>query len=127
MEKTRLSLFYLAGYLILGGIMLLFEPRFSLKLLLSNGDYGDVFPRTAGMLLIGIGMLIVQIIRFRLSEIYTTTLVVRGFFFVCLVGFYLISKDPFFLVLLALLVFGIILTTINYLLDMQTALRAKSE
>ncbi len=127
MEKTRLSLLYLVGYLIPGGIMLLFAPHFSMKLLLSNGDYGDVLPRATGMLLIGIGILIVQIVRLRLKAIYTTTLIVRGFFFACLVGFYIISKDPFFLVLLALLVFGIILTTASYVLDTQTGLRVKSE
>jgi len=50
MERTRLSLFYLVGYLIPSGVMLLIAPRFTLKLLLSNSDYGDVFPRAAGIM-----------------------------------------------------------------------------
>ncbi|NJR74174.1 MAG: hypothetical protein HC773_11955 [Scytonema sp. CRU_2_7] len=94
MERTRLSLFYLAGYLIPSGVMLLFAPRFALKLMLSNSDYGDVFPRTAGMLVIGLGIMIVQMIRLRLSALYSTTLIVRSFFFVCLISFYIFNHDP---------------------------------
>jgi hypothetical protein len=120
MKKTRFSLFYLAGYLIPAGLLLLVAPTFSTKLLLSNGDYGDVFPRLAGMLLIGLGVLVVQIIRFRLDMLYTTTLAIRLFFCVCFVIFYLMSQDPFFLVLLAIVAFGLILTGASYLLDKQS-------
>jgi uncharacterized protein YjeT (DUF2065 family) len=80
MKRTRLSLFYLAGYLIPAGFLLLFAPNFTLRLLLSNGNYGDLFPRMAGVLLIGIGLIVVQIIRFRLEMVYSTTLVIRPFF-----------------------------------------------
>jgi uncharacterized protein YjeT (DUF2065 family) len=96
MIRTRLSLFYLAGYLIPAGLLLLFAPTFALRLLLSNGEYGDVFPRMAGMLLIGIGVLVVQIIRLRLEMLYTTTLVIRTFFCACFIVFYVISQDPIF-------------------------------
>lgn len=44
MNRTRLSLYYLAGYLTFAGLALLLVPTFALKLLLSNGDYGEVFP-----------------------------------------------------------------------------------
>ena len=40
MIRTRFSLFYLAGYLIPAGLLLLFAPTFSTKLLLSNGLCG---------------------------------------------------------------------------------------
>ena len=119
MKKTRFSLFYLAGYLIPAGILLLVAPTFSTRLLLSNGDYGNVFPRLAGMLLIGLGILVVQIIRFHLDMLYTTTLAIRLFFCVCFIIFYLMSQDPFFLVLLAIVAFGLILTGTSYLLDKQ--------
>src|SRR5262249_19295087 len=56
MTLTRLSLYYLCGYLILGGVALLFFPALSLRLLLSNGAYGDVMPRLVGMLLAGLGL-----------------------------------------------------------------------
>lgn len=127
MEKTRLSLFYLAGYLIPSGVMLLFAPRFALKLLLSNSDYGDVFPRAAGMLLIGLGIMIVQMIRLRLSLLYSTTLIVRGFFFVCLSSFYVIYHDPFFFVLLVIVSIGIVLTATSYFLDQQRVPKPSQE
>jgi hypothetical protein len=120
MTRTRFSLFYLAGYLIPAGVLLLLAPTFSTRLLLSNGDYGDVFPRLAGMLLIGLGILVVQIIRLRLDQLYTTTLVIRLFFCVCLVVFYAMSRDPFFLVLVAIVGFGLIFTGISFYLDRQS-------
>ena len=115
MKKTRFSLFYLAGYLIPAGLLLLIAPTFSTRLLLSNGNYGDVFPRLAGMLLIGIGVLVVQIIRFHLDMLYTTI-----FFCACFIVFYLMSRDPFFLVLLAIVAFGLVLTGTSYLLDRRS-------
>ncbi|MES1021410.1 hypothetical protein ABN584_00730 [Gloeocapsa sp. BRSZ] len=127
MERTRLSLFYLVGYLIPSGVMLLIAPRFSLKLLLSEGDYGDVFPRAAGMLAVGLGIMIVQMLRLRLSKLYSTTLIVRSFFFVCLLSLYKLNRDPFFLVLLIILSIGIVLTTTGYVLDKQDALKSSQE
>ena len=120
MKRTRLSLFYLAGYLIPSGLLLLLAPRFSLKLLFSNGEYGDVLPRLAGTLLIGLGILIVQIIRLRLDMLYTTVIGVRVFFCAAFLVFYFLSQDPLFLVLLAVVGFGLVLTTISYLLDRQS-------
>jgi hypothetical protein len=51
MNKTRTSLFYLGSYLAIIGFGLLFVPNETLKILQSNGDYSDVFPRVAGMLM----------------------------------------------------------------------------
>ena len=120
MPKTRLSLFYLAGYLIPAGLLLLLAPTFSTRLLLSNGNYGEVFPRLAGMLLIGLGALVVQIIRLRLDVLYTTTLAIRLFFCACLLVFYFMSSDPFFLVLLAIVGFGLLFTGYSYYMDRQS-------
>jgi uncharacterized protein YjeT (DUF2065 family) len=120
MTRTRFSLFYLAGYLIPAGIMLLLVPRFATRLLFSNGEYDNFFPRVAGMLLIGLGVLIVQIIRQRAEAMYTTTVAVRLFFCVCFVVFYIMSRDPFFLVLLGIVAFGLILTGASYLLDRRS-------
>lgn len=121
MQRTRLSLFYLAGYLITGGVLLLFAPKFALKLLLSHGDYGDVFPRLAGMLLTGLGILVVQIIRQRLETLYATTLVVRAFFCACLLIFYGMSHDSLFLVLLAIVGLGLLLSGFSYLSERHPA------
>jgi hypothetical protein len=115
MTRTRLSLFYLASYLTFAGLALLFVPTFALQLLLSNGDYGEVFPRLAGMLLLGLATIVVQIIRHRLEVLYPTTLAVRGFFLVTLISLFVISRDPFFLVVFAIVALGVIFTGYSYL------------
>jgi hypothetical protein len=51
MNLTRISLYYLAGYLIMIGFGLLLLPDVTLRLMLSDGQYGPVFPRLAGMLM----------------------------------------------------------------------------
>ena len=120
MNRTRLSLYYLAGYLTFAGLALLLVPTFALKLLLSNGDYGEVFPRLAGMLLVGLAILVTQIIRHRVEVLYPTTLVVRLFFLVVFAYLYLSSSDPFFLVVFVIVAVGVILTGYSYLTERGT-------
>ena len=52
MGKTRLSLFYLAGYLSIGGFCLLVFPQTAVGLLLSNGDYSNVMLRMVGVFML---------------------------------------------------------------------------
>ncbi|MCU7851543.1 MAG: hypothetical protein KZQ80_04955 [Candidatus Thiodiazotropha sp. (ex Monitilora ramsayi)] len=119
MNTTRLSLYYLATYLWLGGLALISAPKLSAELMLSNGDYSAIMLRALGMFMIGLGIIVVQVIRRRIMELYGTTLLVRLFFLFCLMTFYLFSEDPFFLVLFAIVVFGVMLTGISFLLDHQ--------
>lgn len=67
MDRTRLSLYYLATYLPLAGLALLFVPDFATKLLLSNRTYDDAFMRLAGALLVALGVLVIQIVRYRVE------------------------------------------------------------
>jgi hypothetical protein len=117
MTRTRFSLYYLAGYLLLGGFLLLFYPHEGLRLLLSTGDYGDVFPRLAGMLLAGLGMTVVGMILANTEVLYPATLGVRTFFLVCIAVFYWRTSDPFFLVMLGIVGLGFVLTLSTYLQD----------
>jgi hypothetical protein len=115
MNRTRLSLHYLYSYLIVIGLALLIFPKEALRLLLSNGDYGDVMPRFAGMLMAGLGMNIFGIVLSRAETLYPRTLLVRAFFLVCIATFYATTRDPFFLVLLAVVGFGFVWTGLSYL------------
>jgi hypothetical protein len=117
LNRTRLSLFYLGSYLTIGGFGLLFAPQETLKILQSNGDYGDVFPRVSGMLMSGLGLSIFGMIRARSSEQYPATLVIRAYFIGCLVAFYAMTADPVFLVLIGIVGLGFALTLGSYLLD----------
>ena len=121
MNKTRLSLFYLGTYLVLIGLGLLFAPHGTLKILQSNRDYDDVFPRIAGMLMSGLGLSIFGMIRARSSELYPATLLMRVYFIVCFIAFYAMTRDPLFLVLIGIVGLGLVLTLSSYLLDRKSS------
>ena len=124
-RRTNLSLYYLAGYLLPAGTLLLLAPDFATKLLLSNRTYDDAPFRLAGILLIGLGILVVQIIRYRLEVLYPTTILVRLLISATLIGLFVRTGDPFFIVVLAVVVFGIVLTASSYLLDRRRAVLSR--
>ena len=115
MNKTRRSLYYPATYLTIAGLSLLVAPQFSLKLLLSNGDYGDVFPRVAGLMILGLGLIVIQVIRLRQEQLYSTLWAIRLLFCIGWLGLFFYTRDPYFLVLLAIVGVGFIWTGINLL------------
>jgi uncharacterized protein YjeT (DUF2065 family) len=117
LRRTHLSLFYLAGYLLPAGALLLVVPEFATKLLLSNRDYDYAPFRLAGVLLIVLGILIVQIIRHRLEVLYSTTLLARVLISGTLIAIYVQTADPFFLVILVIVLIGVALTAWSYLTD----------
>jgi hypothetical protein len=55
MNRTRRSLYYLAAYLLVGGLAFLIIPAETLKFLWSHGDYGNIFPQLVGMFASGFG------------------------------------------------------------------------
>ena len=120
MKKIRLSLFYLGSYLTIIGFGLLFAPHGTLKLLQSNGDYGNIFPRVAGMLMSGLGLSVFGMIRARSSELYPATLLMRVYFIACIVAFYAMTGDPLFLVLVGIVGLGFGLTLFSYLTDRRS-------
>lgn len=117
MKRTHVSLYYLAGYLLPAGALLLFAPEWATKLLLSNHTYDYAPFRLAGVLLLVIGILIVQIIRHRLEMLYSTTLVARGLISATLLWLFVSTGDPFFAVILAIVLVGVALTAVSYVLD----------
>ncbi len=122
-RRTNLSLFYVAAYLVGAGTALMFVPSLALKLLFSNGNYGDVMPRLLGVVLLALGLIIVQIIRHRVEALYTTTLGVRVIIVAVLVALFIYSKDPLFISLTVVVGIGMILTGTSYLLDRRQIAR----
>lgn len=122
MKRTHLSLYYLAGYLLPAGTLLLLVPDVATKLLLSNRTYDDAPFRLAGVLLIGLGILVVQMIRHRLEVLYPTTILIRLLISATLIWLYLRTSDPFFLVVLLIVVIGIGLTAASFLADRRRAI-----
>ena len=117
MPWTRLSFYYLIGYLTLGGLGLLASPKLALGLFGATGDYRPELARLSGALLLGLGILVIQIVRHRVEVLYPTTLLVRVVILTALVGLYLTSKDPLFLVLTGIVGLGMLLTATGLLTD----------
>ena len=121
MNKTRLSLYYLGCYLVLIGVGLLLAPHETLRILQSDREYGDVFPRVAGMLMSGLGLSIFGMIRARSLKQYPATMFMRVYFIACFVAFYVTTRDPLFLVLIGIVGLGLVLTLAAYLRDRTAA------
>jgi uncharacterized protein YjeT (DUF2065 family) len=123
-RRTRLSLYYLAAYLIGAGIALILAPGLALTLLFANGHYGDVMPRLLGVVLLALGIFVVQVIRHSLEVLYPTTLIVRTLIMIVLAGLLIYSHDPLFISLMVVVGFGMILTGSSYLIDRRAAVGA---
>jgi len=123
-DKTRTSLFYLGGYLSVIGFGLLLVVNETLRILRSNRDYGDVFPRIAGMLITGLGLSVLGMIRARTAQLYPATLFIRVYFMVCIVVFY--EATTLFLVLIATVGLGFALRLTAHLVDRNTLATASS-
>jgi uncharacterized protein YjeT (DUF2065 family) len=111
MDKLIPGLYYVVFYTLGGGIPLLIFPQKALSLLGATGNYANAMARLVGMFLIGLGVMVLQIIRKRAENFYKTTLFVRSFFCLCLLGIYVESEDPMFLIL-----FGIVFVGVFYFL-----------
>jgi len=117
MKRTRLSLYYLAGYLFPTGLCLLLAPQWFMKLLFANHEYSDAFPQFSGVLLIGIGVVVVTVILYGNPIFYRMTLIVRIIFWLGTLAIYLRSGENFFLAVLGVLGLGILITGSMYLLE----------
>jgi hypothetical protein len=117
MRRTKLSLYYLATYLTTTGLGLMLVPDLTLSLLFSNRRYDDIFVRFSGGLMFALGLIVIQVIRKRIEVLYPMTLVIRSFLIPLGVFLYFKSKDPLFLVVLAVVSLGMVLTGISYFRD----------
>jgi uncharacterized protein YjeT (DUF2065 family) len=116
-DRTRTSLFYVAGYLLVGGMGFLWVPETMLEVFLSNGEYSDVMVRFVGLLLLALGVIVVQVIRLRLDALYPTTLIMRALILLGLLVFFLLYRDPLMLVLFGIVGMGFAYTMTCYVLD----------
>ena len=123
MSRTRISLYYLASYLLFGGVGLVFFPGPSLKLFLSTGNYDFSMVRLTGVLLIGLAIIVIQVIRHRVEVLYPTTLLVRLVILVVLIWNYSAAGDPLFLVLTCIVGLGVLITGSSYLSERRQAKR----
>ena len=104
----RLTLIYLATYLLIGGGSLLVAPDLALRLLLSNGAYGDIMPRLFGLFMFVLGGVIYQFVHARDYRYYFYTIVARSFIVVVMTALYFKARDPLLLVLDAIVLIGLL-------------------
>jgi predicted signal transduction protein with EAL and GGDEF domain len=116
MRRTRLSLYYLATYTTLTGIAMLAAPQAVVAMLFSNdpASWGDSGTRLAGLLLLALGIIVIQLIRLQADQLYSTTLIVRGVILTALIGLYARSGDPAFLAIMGVVGLGVLLTGFSY-------------
>jgi hypothetical protein len=122
MNRTRRSLYYLAGYLIPTGLAFYFAPQWFMKLLFSNRQYDDAFPQFTGILLVGLGIVVLTVIKYGNPVFYRMTLIVRVVLWLGILGIYLKNRDPLFIVVLCVLGFGMLLTGSIYLSERRKSL-----
>jgi hypothetical protein len=113
----RASLFYLAGYLGATGIGLVAAPTWTLHLLGAQREYDPTFVSFTGAFMLAVSTLVTQIIRLHIHALYPTTIAVRLFFIACLLHFYQQTGDRLWLIILAVVGFGVLLTLTGFLLD----------
>jgi uncharacterized protein YjeT (DUF2065 family) len=121
MKRTRLSLFYLAGYLLPTGLALMVQPQATLRLLQARGDYGDVLPRFCGILLLALGIMVANIIWIGAEGMYPGTLAARIVILAGLGWLFAQTRDPFFAVVTAVVAVGFLLTLGSYVADRRSA------
>ncbi len=115
MQRTRTSLYYVVGYLSVGGIGLALAPDLALRLLFATGSYGDVMARVVGVLMIGLAIVVVQIIRHDVRQLFPTTLGLRLFLCACFIGLFVYTSDRLFLVLTGIVGLGVVMTGTAYM------------
>jgi hypothetical protein len=115
-------LFYLASYLTLTGLGLLFAPGPFLKLLFASHEYPGAFVQFSGILMLGLAAVVMNIIKYGSQVFYRATLIARIPMWILTLGLYLYTRETFFIVVLCVLGLGIVLTGSFYLSE-----RGKSE
>jgi uncharacterized protein YjeT (DUF2065 family) len=80
----------------------------TLRLLQSNGSYGDVMPRLTGMFVLALGGVIVQFVRAHDYRYYLYTVFARSFIVLVQTVLYFKSHDPLFLVLDGIVLIGLL-------------------
>lgn len=117
LPRTRLSLYYLAGYTLPVGLALMFAPQLTMQLLFSNHVYDDLGLRIGGIFLFSLGLIVVGMIVREVSRAYVITLFVRAFIIAALLTLYTQYGDPALLATSTVVTIGWILTFLGWRKD----------
>ncbi len=117
--NTRISLVFVASYLLLTGLGLALAPSVTLALLGSIVDYGPIMPRWVGMFSIALAAVIVQVLRHRLTVLYPMGFFMPGAMLFGFGALYLASGDRLFLAVMAVVGLGVTMTGLGLWADIR--------
>jgi hypothetical protein len=123
--NTRLSLAFVASYLLLTGVGLALAPSVTIDLLGSAVDYGPIMPRWVGMFSIALAAVIVQVLRHRLTVLYPMGFFMPGAMLFGFGALYLASGDRLFLAVMAVVGVGVAMTGLSLWLDRRRSRTAE--
>lgn len=104
----RITLLYLGSYLLVGGLAFACVPDLAFRIFLSNGEYGDVMPRVAGMFMLALSGMIFLFVRYEDYKYYRYSVLARSFIVLFLLFLYYKTTDPLFLILNGIVLLGLI-------------------
>jgi len=120
-ERTRRTLIYPSIYLIGGGLGLLLWPDLMLRLFLATGHYDLAFPRFAGAICVGLGLVVLQVMRRRVVVLYPTLIWARVFMCACYAALAIGYHERFFWVIFAMVGAGAVATSTAWQTERHTA------
>ena len=115
----KITWIYLASYLSLGGIGFSFLPEVTLKIFLSNGEYGVIMPRLVGMFMIALGGIITTMTFNNDLRYYSYAMFIRTGMVAFILWLYMISKDPMMIAILIIILLGLLPSWYVYLMKSE--------
>ena len=114
----RIAFVYLISYLAVAAVGFGLFPTLTLKLFLSNGDYGVIMPRLLGAMMGVLSFLLFMIYRKGDWQRYSPfTMMARTPLVLFIFYLYYLSRDPMFLIINAIILVGLVTTAIGTALE----------
>jgi hypothetical protein len=114
MKYIKFSFYYIAGYLGFTAVGLIFVPELFQKFMFASEVYPSVPMQFAGMFALLLSIVVFQLARKGLWQLYLTTLLARTFGLVILMSLYVKTHNPFFLSALVVVSVGYFLTLVGH-------------
>jgi len=114
----RIAFIYLISYLAVAAVGFGLFPTLTLKLFLSNGDYGVIMPRLLGAMMGVLSFLLFMIYRKGDWQRYSPfTMMARTPLVLFIFYLYYLSRDPMFLIINAIILIGLVTTAVGTVLQ----------
>jgi len=117
----KIAFVYLISYLAVAAVGFGLFPTLTLKLFLSNGDYGVIMPRLLGAMMGVLSFILFMIYRKGDWQRYSPfTMMARTPLVLFIFYLYYLSRDPMFLIINAIILIGLVTTAVGTALQRTT-------